>query len=62
MGRTVGDLMQSDPAVATPTTTIARAAALMRKRKVGCLPIVERGKLVGLVTTYEMLGVLARRS
>jgi acetoin utilization protein AcuB len=61
MGRTVGDLMHGDPALATPRTTIARAAALMRKRKVACLPVVERGKLVGLVTTHEMLGVLSRR-
>ena len=61
MGRKVGELMRSDVAVATPGTTVARAAGLMRRAKVDCLPILERGKLVGIVTTHEMLGVLARR-
>lgn len=62
MARTVGDLMRADVVVATPATTVTRAAALMRKRSVGCLPVVERGTVVGMVTTYEMLGVLARRA
>jgi acetoin utilization protein AcuB len=61
MGRTVAELMRSDVGVATPGTTVARAAGLMRRAKVDCLPILERGKLVGIVTTREMLGILARR-
>ncbi len=58
MGRAVGELMHRDVVTATPETTVARAAATMRKRRVGCLPVLSRGKLVGIVTTYEMLGLL----
>jgi CBS domain-containing protein len=32
----------------------------MRRRGVGCLPVVERHKLVGLVTVSQLLGVLER--
>jgi CBS domain-containing protein len=60
MGRRVGDLMQRDVPTATPGTSVARAAASMQKQRLGCLVIVERHKLVGLVTTTDMLGVLAR--
>jgi acetoin utilization protein AcuB len=60
MGRRVGDLMRREVLTAGPGTSVARAAALMRRRRVGCLPIVERDKLVGIVTTSDLLGVLAR--
>jgi CBS domain-containing protein len=59
MGRTVGELMHKDVVTAGPEMAVAQAASLMRKRRVGGLPILERGKLVGIVTTYEMLGILA---
>src|SRR5579862_4049145 len=51
MGRRVGDLMQRDVRTAAPGTSVARAAASKQKQRLGCLPIVERHKLVGLVTT-----------
>ena len=60
MGRRVGELMNRDVVTAGPGMSIARAAASMRRNRVDCLPIVDRHKLVGLVTTADMLGVLAR--
>jgi CBS domain-containing protein len=60
MGRRVGELMNRDVITAGPGMSIARAAASMRRNRVDCLPIVDRHKLVGLVTTADMLGVLAR--
>ncbi len=60
MGRRVGDLMQRDVRTASPGTSIATAAASMQRQRLGCLPIVERHKLVGMVTTTDMLGILAR--
>jgi acetoin utilization protein AcuB len=60
MGRTVADLMRRDVVTATPATTVARAAAMMRKNRVGCLPVMNRGKLVGLLTIDEMLGILMK--
>ena len=37
---------------------ISRAAALMLERKIGCLPVVERGELVGIVTETDLLRAL----
>ena len=62
MGRRVGDLMLRDVRAAGPGTSVARAAASMQRQRLGCLPIVQRRKLVGLVTTADMLGILARGS
>jgi CBS domain-containing membrane protein len=33
--------------------------AIMRRRKVGCLPVVENDRLVGIVTTYDFLSLAA---
>jgi CBS domain-containing protein len=62
MGRTVADLMEPAPVTIAPDATIARAATLMRKRRVACLPVVEKGRAVGMLTTYEMLGIIAQRA
>ncbi len=62
MGRRVGELMHPDVVSAGPETTVAKAAATMRKMRVGCLPILDHGRLVGIVSTREMLGVLAGES
>jgi acetoin utilization protein AcuB len=58
-GRTVGDLMRPDPVTARPTTSVRDAALLVRERGLGCLPVVERGRLVGIVTRSDLLGRLA---
>lgn len=34
---------------------LAEAARIMRKYKVGCVPVVENGDLLGLVTTTDVL-------
>jgi len=42
-----------------PTATVKEAVALMLKRKIGCIPIIERGRsLVGIVTVTDMLRIL----
>jgi nucleotide-binding universal stress UspA family protein/predicted transcriptional regulator len=43
----------------TPSTSIREAARLLRERKIGALPVVEDGKLAGVITTSDMLGALA---
>jgi CBS domain-containing protein len=62
MGRQVGELMHREVVTTPPGATVARAAATMRKQRVGCLPVVDGHKLVGIITTDEMLGVLAKRA
>ncbi|HBW37124.1 CBS domain-containing protein [Desulfosporosinus sp. BICA1-9] len=39
-----------------PDTRIEDAALLMREHKIGGLPVLEEGKLVGIITGYDILG------
>ncbi len=41
----------------TPYNTVEDAARLMLKHKIGGLPIIAEGKLVGIVTTSDLLKV-----
>jgi CBS domain-containing protein len=38
-----------------PDTTIKDVAHLMKEKKIGCVPVVDEGSLVGLVTTTDIL-------
>lgn len=58
MGRTVGELMHGDVVTVGPQTSLRRAAALMRQNAIGCLPVVEGGTLVGVLTVSQLLAVL----
>ncbi len=42
----------------TPSTDIREAARLLREHKIGGLPVVEDGKLAGVITTDDMLEAL----
>ena len=50
--------------MAAPVLTVAgdtppqRAAEIMRSRRVGCLPVVEDGRLVGMLTRSDLRGHL----
>ncbi len=57
---TVGEVMTHSHKLITvsPDDTIERAALLMRKRKVGGLPVLEKDKLVGIITESDIFGVL----
>lgn len=39
----------------TPATTVEAAAQLMLERKIGGLPVVEKNRLVGIITTSDVL-------
>ncbi|HEY5638297.1 MAG TPA: CBS domain-containing protein [Burkholderiales bacterium] len=43
----------------TPETPIAAAAQLMLEKKIGCLPVLEDGKLVGIVTEADFVRLAA---
>lgn len=61
-GRKVGELMTPRVASAAPSMTLRQAANLMRGRLIGSLPIVERGRVVGIVTATDVLEQLGRGS
>jgi CBS domain-containing protein len=52
-------VMSSPPIVISPNVTVPQAARLLVDHKIGCLPVLEDGKLVGLVTESDVLGYLA---
>ena len=54
----VSEIMSRSIAVAQPHTLLVDAAKLMRAHKIGCLPVVEDGLLVGLITESDLLDVL----
>ncbi len=53
-------VMTRDPLTVTPDTPLREAAAILQEKKLGCLPVVENERLVGIVTVTDMLGVLLR--
>lgn len=53
-------VMTKDPLFTTPETPIGKVVAMLHSRKLGCLPVVEGDRLVGIVTTTDMLRLLHR--
>lgn len=54
------DLMTRNVATIAPSATLRRAAGVMRGRAVGCLPVVDESRVVGIVTTSDLLTALAK--
>jgi CBS domain-containing protein len=61
MGRRVADLMRRDVVTATPETSVRRASMLMRKHAVGCLPVMVRNRLVGVIEVAQLLALLEKK-
>jgi len=51
----VGEIMSKPLVVGSPQMDVDEASKLMRKRKIKKLPVVEKGRLVGLVTTTDLV-------
>ena len=56
--RSVGELMTPAPVCVDETLTVRQAANRLRGRAIGCLPILRDGRLVGIVTTTDLLDAL----
>ncbi len=57
----VGDVMSADPLVVAPEDTLGEVAEKMRGRDVGSALVAEYGRLIGILTSRDMLSVLAGR-
>jgi CBS domain-containing protein len=55
---TVRDVMTWGVVAARPDMSIREAARVMYERKVGALPVVERGRVVGMLTERDVLRAL----
>lgn len=47
--------MSEKPVTVTPATTLEAAAQILLARKIGGLPVVENSRLVGMITTSDVL-------
>jgi CBS domain-containing protein len=56
---TVKDVMTSEVVVISPTDSATHAARLMVEKKVNRIPVVEDGKLVGIVTRGDLIRAAA---
>jgi CBS domain-containing protein len=60
LGTTVGDCMTANPVTAAANTPVAKIAALMAKQKVHTIPVLEGGKIVGIIGKMDLVRALAR--
>jgi acetoin utilization protein AcuB len=59
-GISVVDIMQASVQTIGSEALVQEAAGLMRRRNVGCLPVVDDGRLVGIVSEHDLLTVIER--
>jgi sulfide:quinone oxidoreductase len=60
-GRTVGGVMSREPLVAEPMDTLGETAERMRERDVGSALVCDAGRLVGILTSRDLLRAFAAR-
>jgi acetoin utilization protein AcuB len=51
----VDAVMKTDIKAVDPRATVQTAARLMLRSKIGCLPVVDSRKLVGVISEYDLL-------
>jgi acetoin utilization protein AcuB len=54
----VADLMTEQPTTIAPDAGVEDAASLLVVKKIGCLPVVEGDRLIGIITETDLLAVL----
>ncbi len=59
-GVTVADVMTRDPVTTTPHATVRELANALRGNVIGCVPVVDGERLVGIVTTTDVLDLVGR--
>ncbi len=56
----VADAMRCPVETIEPSAQLADAAAKMSVKKLGCLPVVREGELLGIITSTDLLGSIAQ--
>jgi len=57
----VKDVMATEVVTTGPDTPLIEAARLLTEKKIGSLPVVENGRLVGILTEGDFVALVARR-
>jgi acetoin utilization protein AcuB len=58
--RVVAELMTGQVLTVPPTTTVKKAASLMRGRSIGCLVVTKGRRIAGIITVSDLLELLGR--
>jgi len=58
--KTVESIMVTNPITVTEDTNIIDAMELMREHRIGCLPVVTKGELAGIITEMDFLKISSR--
>ena len=58
-GASVGEMMTEPVVTVPPNLSVREAAALMDRRHLHCIPVIERDRLVGIVTESDLLRLLS---
>jgi CBS domain-containing membrane protein len=58
----VKDVMTSEVITVRPDSSLVYAARVLTERKIGCLPVVEDGRMVGILTEGDFVALVARNS
>ncbi len=54
-GKKVGDIYSTDVITVSPEDAVAKVADIMSSRRVNALPVVEAGKVVGIVARIDLI-------
>jgi CBS domain-containing protein len=54
MGKSVQELMTSNPQTVEPSATVVEAAKVMKERDTGIVPVVQGDRLVGTITDRDV--------
>lgn len=57
---TIGEIMTREPITISVNGTIREAAKMMLQHKIGGLPVMDDGKLVGIITESDIFRVMAQ--
>ena len=53
----IGDVMVTDVATVDVNASLRHAALFLEKHKIGCLPVLDNGDLVGIITDTDFVAV-----
>jgi CBS domain-containing membrane protein len=57
---TLAQVMRREVLTIGPDEDVQMAARMMRTHKYGCLPVVDSGRLAGIITEHDLLAVVER--
>jgi acetoin utilization protein AcuB len=55
---TIGEIMTRNVITISPDISVEEATTLLHDNKIGCLPVVEDGNLVGIITENDVMEIL----